>query len=81
MPAKTDPRDVSGTSRYYYRRALSTRDLLPAIGAGVAVGLAAFYLVRVMLEREPLVPERGAAAGARSSRPRDRQPPTRVRGG
>jgi len=81
MPAKTDPRDVSGTSRYYYRRALSARELLPAIGAGIAVGLAAFYLARVMLEREPLVPDRSASVGGRSSRSRDRRSHTRARGG
>jgi len=81
MPAKTDPRDVSGASRYYYRRALSARDLLPAIGAGVAVGLAAFYVVRVMLEREPLVPDGKASAGGRPPRQRDRQSPTHARGG
>jgi len=81
MPAKTDPRDVSGASRYYYRRALSAREMLPAIGAGVAVGLAAFYLARVMLEREPLVADRGASADARSSRPRGRRSRARARGG
>ena len=80
MPAKTDPRDVSDSSRYYYRRALSARDLLPAIGAGVAAGLAAFYIARLMLEREPLVPDTDSAGGRPSQR-RDRQPSTRARGG
>ena len=78
MPAKTDPRDMTGASRYYYRRALSARDLLSAIGAGVAVGLAAFYVARVMLEREPLVPD---GAAVRPLRQRDRRPSTRARGG
>lgn len=43
-------------SGYYHRRRLSPVELLPAVGVGLAVGLAAFYLTRVLLEREPLVP-------------------------
>ena len=39
---------------YVYRRELAVRELLPAVGAGVAVGLAAFYLARVLLQRTPL---------------------------
>jgi hypothetical protein len=42
---------------YVYRRRLSTRELLPAIGAGVATGLAAFYIAKLFLERTPLLPE------------------------
>ena len=41
---------------YYYRRQLGAADLLPAIGAGVAVGLAGFYLVQLLVQRTPLVP-------------------------
>jgi hypothetical protein len=40
-----------------YRRALSGRELLPAIGAGVAMGLAGFYVARLFLERTPLLAE------------------------
>jgi hypothetical protein len=54
MPAKSDPREESAPARYTYRRSLSVRELLPAIGAGVAVGVAAFYLTRLFLERTPL---------------------------
>jgi hypothetical protein len=57
MPAKTDPQPERAGSDYYYRRSLSVPDLLPAIGAGVAVGVAVFYLARVLLQRTPLVPE------------------------
>ncbi|HXT14487.1 MAG TPA: hypothetical protein VN706_02575 [Gemmatimonadaceae bacterium] len=57
MPAKTDPRQTSAAPTYFYRRALDARDLLPAIGVGVAMGLAAFYLTKLYLERAPLTPE------------------------
>lgn len=66
MPAKTDPRFQPADSEYFYRRALSARGALPAVGVGVAVGLAAFYLVRLYLERTPLTP--GPARAARSRR-------------
>jgi hypothetical protein len=42
---------------YVYRRKLSGRELLPAVGAGVATGLLAFYVARLFLERTPLLPE------------------------
>jgi hypothetical protein len=41
-------------AEYYYRRRLSLAESLPAIGAGVAVGLAGFYLARLFLQRTPL---------------------------
>jgi hypothetical protein len=43
---------------YYYRRPLTPRELLPALGVGLGVGLAAFYIARLLLERTPLRPER-----------------------
>jgi len=43
---------------YYYRRSLTPRELLPAVGVGVGAGLIAFYIARVLLERTPLRPER-----------------------
>lgn len=54
-------RERRGTvaSQYYFRRPLGLRDSLPAIGAGVAVGLAGFYLARLFLQRTPLVPQAG----------------------
>ena len=43
---------------YYYRRPLTPREVLPAVGVGVGVGLIAFYLAKILLERTPLRPER-----------------------
>ena len=41
-----------------YRRRLTPREQLPAlgagVGAGVAIGLSVFYLARLMLQRTPL---------------------------
>jgi hypothetical protein len=42
---------------YVYRRPLRGPELLPAIGAGVAAGLATFYVVKLFLQRTPLLPE------------------------
>jgi len=42
---------------YYYRRQLGATDLLPAIGVGIAAGLGAFYLVQLLIQRTPLVPQ------------------------
>jgi hypothetical protein len=41
---------------YYYRRQLGAKDLVPAIGAGLAAGLGVFYLVQLLIQRTPLVP-------------------------
>jgi hypothetical protein len=43
---------------YYYRRPLTPRELVPALGVGLGVGLVTFYIARVLLERTPLRPER-----------------------
>jgi hypothetical protein len=32
--------------------------MLPAVGVGVGIGLIAFYLAKILLERTPLRPER-----------------------
>jgi hypothetical protein len=40
---------------YSVRRPLGVRGLLPAIGAGVALGLVGFYVTRLLLERTPLL--------------------------
>ena len=61
MPAKSDPRNAGASSEYFYRRSLGGRDLLPAIGVGVAAGLIAFYLTKVVLERTPLAPDLAAS--------------------
>jgi hypothetical protein len=43
---------------YYYRRSLTPREVLPALGVGVGIGLIAFYVAKILLERTPLRPER-----------------------
>ena len=45
------------SAEYYYRRQLGAKDLLPAIGVGVAAGLAGFYIVQLLIQRTPLVPQ------------------------
>jgi hypothetical protein len=57
---KSSDRPSRATARlegYVYRRALSGRELIPAIGAGIVTGFAAFYVARLFLERTPLLPE------------------------
>ena len=49
------------SAEYYYRRQLGAKDLLPAVGVGVAVGLAGFYLVQLLIQRTPLVPSEALA--------------------
>lgn len=41
---------------YTYRRELHRSDLLPALGAGFAVGAIAFYVATLFIQRTPLVP-------------------------
>ena len=69
---KQPPRLTTRLDGYVYRRALTSRDLLPAIGVGIATGLAAFYVTRLFLERTPLLPEerrtgKHHASGSRST--------------
>jgi hypothetical protein len=45
---------IAPQSAYWYRRSLRPLELLPAFGAAVGAGLAAFYLARLFLERTPL---------------------------
>jgi len=75
MPAKSDPREDSAADRYYYRRSLSARDLLPALAAGVAAGIAAFYLASVLKQRTAL------EEVGRQPRRRKRAADSRPRGG
>lgn len=49
-PATLAPRPLP----YYYRRRLTLTEQLPAIGAAAAVGAAAFYIVRLLLQKTPL---------------------------
>jgi len=57
-----------GADDYYYRRRLAGRDLLPAIGAAVGAGLAAFYVVRVLTQRTPLAIETASRRSGRAPR-------------
>jgi hypothetical protein len=69
MSATSDPRRAQlsdvGTE-YYYRRRLSTIEVLKAAGVGIGAGLLAFYISTIVMERTPLRPERRP----RSTRPR-----------
>ena len=56
MPAKSDPREEFAGSEYFYRRSLSVRENLPAMAVGAAVGLAAFYIARLFVQRTSLTP-------------------------
>jgi hypothetical protein len=68
MPAKSDPRVVA-VDNYSYRRSLSVRELLPAVGVGLAAGALVFYIARIMLERAPVTVE-GLSRSARTKPPR-----------
>lgn len=46
---------------HYYRRDVIARELIPAIGAGIAAGFAAFYVTRLFLQKTPLIRESGIA--------------------
>ena len=70
MEVETTPGE--GGSEYYYRRDLEARDLVPAIGVAVGVGLVAFYIARVLMQRTPLVVPRHAH-GARSQQEEARE--------
>ena len=59
-PANDPPRLTTRLDGYVYRRPLSGRELLPAIGAGVATGLLAFYVAMALVINEtagrPVIP-------------------------
>ena len=57
MSAESDPRRALALDvdpKYYYRRSLTVRELLPAFGAAVGAALVAFYVVRLFIERTPI---------------------------
>jgi hypothetical protein len=62
------------SAEYYYRRRLGAKDLMPAVGVGVAAGLAVFYVVQLLIQRTPLVPQDGATLPPAT-------PPKRIMGG
>ena len=62
-------------TRYAYRRKLTSRELIPALGAGAGVGLAVgatvAYLTQILLRRSELGPAGGGETSPRSlDRPR-----------
>ena len=60
MSAQSDPRaeELDVDPRYYYRRSLSVRELLPAVGAAVGAAVVTFYVARLFIQRTPLRVER-----------------------
>jgi hypothetical protein len=67
---------------YYYRRALTLPELLPALGVAVGAGLAAFYVARLFTQRTPLVamrdiPTVGPVSEQQQSSPREAPLPRR----
>ena len=64
------PRLTARLDGYIYRRPLSGRELLPAVGVGVVAGLAAFYVTRLFFERTPLLPEERRRGKHHASGPR-----------
>ena len=53
MLKREEPRTKS---EYVFRRRMEPQELLPAIGVGVGVGMLAFYVAYLFLQRTPLVP-------------------------
>ena len=63
MSAQSDPRRAEAVGvdpKYYYRRSLTARELLPALGAAAAAAAATFYVVKLLIERTPLHAEPAA---------------------
>lgn len=64
--SKNSPRRRDVDAAYSYRRSLSLRELLPAVGAGVGVGVVVFYIARLLLQRTPIMVERRPRLRARA---------------
>lgn len=71
-------RPIAPPPRYYYRRELSLREMLPALGVGLGVGMAAFYVARLLLQRAPL--ERATLPASRPTGAMKRPSPARPAG-
>jgi hypothetical protein len=78
--ATSEERRPAPAAEYYYRRTLSLPELIKAAAMGVGAGVAAFYVARRLLERTPLVVERGQPAPDRGRAPARRRA-DRPRGG
>jgi hypothetical protein len=57
LPKTRTSRQTTRLDGYVYRRSLDSRELIPAIGVGVAAGFVAFYVARLFLQRTPLLNE------------------------
>jgi hypothetical protein len=68
MPSleQSAPRLQDADAAYFYRRPLTVRELLPAIGVAIGAGLFAFYVTRLLLQRTPLRIERSTGPRRRS---------------
>lgn len=61
---------------YTYRRKLRATEMLPALAAGVGLGLAALYVAKLLLQRTPLVlRSKQTRALVRERPPQPPQPP------
>jgi len=63
MSAQSDPRRAVAADvdpKYYYRRSLTVRELMPAFGAAAAAAVATFYVMKLFMERTPLRAEPAA---------------------
>jgi hypothetical protein len=55
----------SPPGRYYYRRKLGRAELLRPVAVGAVVGLAVFYLARLVAQRTPLAGEESGTSSHR----------------
>ena len=69
-----------GPATYVFRRELELVETLPAIGAGIVTGLAAYYVARLLLQRTPLVAEPAMVVAGETADAGRRAVPPRPRG-
>jgi hypothetical protein len=67
------------SAEYTYRRKLRATELVPAVALGFGLGIAGFYVARVLLQRTPVFPRSAATRALVRTRPP--QPPALVRTG
>jgi len=79
MPRLPEPIATNNemSAEYTYRRKLRATDLLPAVAVGVSLGVAGFYVARVLLQRTAVLPRSSVNRALVRSRPP--QPPQRFR--
>ena len=73
-PESRRPRLHAADPKYSYRRHLSLREMLPAIGVGIGVGVFAYYVTRLFLQRTPLQVDRARSTGILAKRERSSRP-------